>query len=116
MPREISFVSIDLSFISVTKVLPSLKESLAGDACARGSIDVIVLVKPQFEVGKRAVGKGGIVQDPAKRLGALDAIIKFALHTGFQVMGSLPSPVSGARGNQEFLLHLQLAKGLLSSP
>ena len=114
LPGDISFVSVDLSFISVIKVLPSLKESLA--AGARPATDVIVLVKPQFEVGKGEVGKGGIVQDPAKRLRALNAIEKFALQTGFRVMGSLPSPVSGARGNQEFLLHLQLAKGLLSSP
>jgi 23S rRNA (cytidine1920-2'-O)/16S rRNA (cytidine1409-2'-O)-methyltransferase len=74
------------------------------------------LVKPQFEVGKGDVGKGGIVRDPAQRLRALETIERFARQTGFQVMGSIPSPVAGAGGNQEFLLYLQLAKGLLSSP
>jgi 23S rRNA (cytidine1920-2'-O)/16S rRNA (cytidine1409-2'-O)-methyltransferase len=122
LPEDISFVSIDLSFISVAKVLPSLKESLlphgasAQGECQEGAVDVIVLVKPQFEVGRGEVGKGGIVRDSVKRTRALQTIAEFARQTGFRVMGSIPSPVAGARGNQEFLLYLQLAKGLLSSP
>jgi 23S rRNA (cytidine1920-2'-O)/16S rRNA (cytidine1409-2'-O)-methyltransferase len=109
LPEGISFVCIDLSFISVTKVLPALKESLEGREPA---IDVVVLVKPQFEVGKGEVGKGGIVRDPVKRIKALETVTEFARQTGFQVVGSLPSPITGAEGNQEFLLCLQLAKGL----
>jgi 23S rRNA (cytidine1920-2'-O)/16S rRNA (cytidine1409-2'-O)-methyltransferase len=97
-----------------------LKESLqgifAGGGCRESTVDVIVLVKPQFEVGKGEVGKGGIVRDPVKRIRALEAIERFARETGFQVVGSIPSPVAGAGGNQEFLLYLKLAKGLLSSP
>jgi 23S rRNA (cytidine1920-2'-O)/16S rRNA (cytidine1409-2'-O)-methyltransferase len=122
LPEDISFVSIDLSFISVTKVLPSLKESLvvqgasAEDGCREAAIDVIVLVKPQFEVGKRDVGKGGIVRDSIKRIRALEAIDKFARQAGFRVIGSIPSPVTGAKGNQEFLLYLQLAKDPFPSP
>ncbi len=79
LPDEISFVCIDLSFISVTKILPALRDSLAlkrasaSEENKRLPIDVIVLVKPQFEVGKGEVGKGGIVRDPAKRPGRLKA-------------------------------------------
>ncbi len=115
LPEDISFVSMDLSFISVTKVLPSLKESLVLE-CRELPIDVIVLVKPQFEVGRGEVGKGGIVRNPVKRLSALEAVEEFARQIGFRVIGSIPSPLAGARGNQEFLLYLQPAKGLLSSP
>jgi 23S rRNA (cytidine1920-2'-O)/16S rRNA (cytidine1409-2'-O)-methyltransferase len=79
-------------------------------------MDVIVLVKPQFEAGKGEVGKGGIVRDEAKRAGILKAIEEFAAKTGFRVAGSMPSPLAGAGGNQEFLLYLQLPKGLISMP
>ncbi len=122
LPGDISFVSIDLSFISVTKVLPPLRDALVvhdsspQGECNRPAIDVIVLVKPQFEVGKGEVGKGGIVRDPVQRVKVLEAIEEFARHAGFRVMGSIPSPVVGAKGNQEFLLYLQLGKDLLSSP
>jgi 23S rRNA (cytidine1920-2'-O)/16S rRNA (cytidine1409-2'-O)-methyltransferase len=122
LPGDVSFVSIDLSFISVTKILPSLKEAFAvrdasaGDERRELALDVIVLVKPQFEVGKGEVGKGGIVRDPIKRMRVLEGIEEHARRTGYSVMGWIPSPVAGAKGNQEFLLYLQLAKGLLSMP
>jgi len=121
-PEEISFVCIDLSFISVTKILPALKTALiSGGAPRKGECqelpaDVIVLVKPQFEVGKGEVGKGGIVRDPVKRVKALECVSEFAAQAGFRVVGSIPSPVAGAQGNQEFLLHLQLVKSLLFLP
>lgn len=113
----VSLVSIDLSFISIAKILPALKESLTAartavreasgrlDALA---VDVIVLVKPQFEVGKGEVGKGGIVRDQAKRMQALESVREVARQTGFKVLGSILSPVAGAQGNREFLLYLQL--------
>ena len=122
LPEEISLVSIDLSFISVTKILPALIKSLAlkrasaSEENQRLPVDVIVLVKPQFEAGKGEVGKGGIVRDGAKRAGILKAIGEFAAKTGFRVAGSIPSPLAGAGGNQEFLLYLQLPKGLISMP
>jgi 23S rRNA (cytidine1920-2'-O)/16S rRNA (cytidine1409-2'-O)-methyltransferase len=122
LPDNVALVSIDLSFISVTKILPALKDALssgrrcANRECGESAVDVIVLVKPQFEVGKGEVGKGGIVRDPDKRLTALEGVSKFAARTGFRVLGSIPSPVPGAEGNQEFLLHLQLPRGLLSLP
>ena len=124
LPADISFVCIDLSFISVTKVLLPLKDCAAGRDDGRRSgetdrqspVDIIVLVKPQFEVGKGEVGKGGIVRDPVKRIRALEAVSEFARQAGYLVVGSIPSPITGAEGNQEFLLYLQLAKGLLSTP
>jgi 23S rRNA (cytidine1920-2'-O)/16S rRNA (cytidine1409-2'-O)-methyltransferase len=117
LPPDISFVCIDLSFISVTKILPSLFISLAPEAAGFATIepagclvDVIVLVKPQFEVGKTDVGKGGIVRDPSKRLNALEYVSAFAGQTGFRVIGHIPSPIAGAGGNEEFLLYLQATK------
>ena len=118
LPADISFVCIDLAFISVTKILLPLRDSLLSNirqvdgANAGVPVDVVVLVKPQFEVGKGEVGKGGIVREPAKRLRALETVSEFARQAGFVVAGSIPSPVTGAEGNQEFLLYLQLAKGL----
>jgi len=106
LPRGISLVTIDLSFISVTKVLPPLKESL--NRGGTGIVDLIVLVKPQFEVGKGEVGKGGIVRDREKRLQALRMVEKSALEAGYAAIGSMPSPVAGAKGNEEFLLYLRL--------
>jgi 23S rRNA (cytidine1920-2'-O)/16S rRNA (cytidine1409-2'-O)-methyltransferase len=120
LPADISFVSVDLSFISVTKVLPALKNSLVLKADSQKNesaickVAIVVLVKPQFEAEKGAVGKGGIVRDPALRLKAVEAVEAFAHKTGFQVVGSIPSPVAGAGGNREFLLYLRTAKGLLS--
>jgi 23S rRNA (cytidine1920-2'-O)/16S rRNA (cytidine1409-2'-O)-methyltransferase len=121
LPDEVSVVTIDLSFISVTKILPALRESLASghvfikEECRPVSADIVVLVKPQFEVGKGEVGKGGIVRDPGKRSRALEGVKEFARQAGYQVLGSIPSPITGTQGNQEFLLYLQPAKGLLSS-
>jgi 23S rRNA (cytidine1920-2'-O)/16S rRNA (cytidine1409-2'-O)-methyltransferase len=118
LPADVSFVCMDLAFISVTKVLLPLRDSLlalagkAGGTNSRIPVDVVVLVKPQFEVGKGEVGKGGIVRDPAKRLRALEAVSEFSRQAGYVVAGSIPSPVAGAEGNREFLLCLQLTKAL----
>jgi len=112
LPEILTFVSMDLSFISVTKVLPSLKESflLKSENC----LDVVVLVKPQFEVGKGELGKGGIVRDSAKRAEALAGVEESASHAGYKVIGAVPSPLPGTKGNREFLLYLQVLKGLIS--
>ncbi|HTY62781.1 MAG TPA: TlyA family RNA methyltransferase [Acidobacteriota bacterium] len=118
LPADVSFVCMDLSFISVTKILIPLRDALlastheSGKTGGGGPVDVVVLVKPQFEVGKGEVGKGGIVRDPAKRLHALEEVSNFARQSGYLVVGSAPSPIAGAEGNREFLLYLQLAKGL----
>jgi 23S rRNA (cytidine1920-2'-O)/16S rRNA (cytidine1409-2'-O)-methyltransferase len=118
LPADVTFVCIDLSFISVTRVLLPLKAALLAaevpDSANSSQIpvDVIVLVKPQFEVGKGEVGKGGIVRDSAKRRRALETIEDYSRQAGYHIAGSIPSPIAGAEGNQEFLLYLQLAKGL----
>ncbi len=120
LPADVSFVCIDLSFISVTKILLPLKEALLNRHPAADNLnpesptDIVVLVKPQFEVGKGEVGKGGIVRDEAKRIQVLDAIGAFSREAGYQVAGSIASPITGAEGNQEFLLYLRLEKRLLS--
>jgi 23S rRNA (cytidine1920-2'-O)/16S rRNA (cytidine1409-2'-O)-methyltransferase len=117
VPSDVSFVCMDLSFISVRKVLPPLKEALFtgwNSLLETGFVvkDVIVLVKPQFEVGKGEVGKGGIVRDPVKRAAALESVENFAREAGYRVVGSISSPLPGAEGNIEFLLYLQLSKEL----
>lgn len=91
---------MDVSFISATLILPRLPDVLRGR-------DVIVLVKPQFEVGRGEVGKGGVVRDPEGFRAALRSVIEGAAGAGFHARGIVPSPIRGAAGNQEFLLHLR---------
>jgi 23S rRNA (cytidine1920-2'-O)/16S rRNA (cytidine1409-2'-O)-methyltransferase len=110
---------MDLSFISVTKVLPALRESFimkhkSSLPVQDLRLDIVVLVKPQFEVGKGEVGKGGIVRDEGKRIKALENVKQFAGQVGFHIIGDMPSPLAGAKGNQEFLLYLQVLEGLKS--
>jgi 23S rRNA (cytidine1920-2'-O)/16S rRNA (cytidine1409-2'-O)-methyltransferase len=99
--EPVAFISMDVSFISATMILPQLPGLLTADS--RG---VVVLVKPQFEVGRRQVGKGGIVRDPALHAQAVEAVASAAESLGFRRGGVIPSPITGASGNQEFLLHL----------
>jgi 23S rRNA (cytidine1920-2'-O)/16S rRNA (cytidine1409-2'-O)-methyltransferase len=91
----------DLSFISLRLVLPAL---LA--ATARGG-DLVVLVKPQFEAGREAVGKGGVVRDPAAWAGAVRTVADAAAGHGLGVGGVCPSPLPGPAGNVELFLHLR---------
>ena len=98
IPDPIDVLVADVSFISLTKVLPPCVPLLKPRAWA------IVLVKPQFEAGRQDIGSGGVVRDEAVRQRCLDAIIAFAqndLH--WTLVGTLPSPVLGPNGNQEFL-------------
>jgi 23S rRNA (cytidine1920-2'-O)/16S rRNA (cytidine1409-2'-O)-methyltransferase len=110
LPEDLKLVTMDLSFISVTKVLPSLRKALREKPYQ--GVDLIILVKPQFEVGKGEVGKGGIVRDEETRRRALESIAEFAHGLGFVVAGKMPSPIAGAKGNEEFLLYLQLLPDL----
>lgn len=93
---------IDVSFISLDLILPAVAPLLV----AGGRI--IALVKPQFEVGRADVGKGGIVRDEAKRRGALERIERVAGALGLTRLGVIESPIAGADGNREFLLLLQV--------
>jgi 23S rRNA (cytidine1920-2'-O)/16S rRNA (cytidine1409-2'-O)-methyltransferase len=97
----VDLVVADLSFISITKVLPAIHRILAPNGQA------VVLVKPQFEVGRDRVGHGGVVRDAGDRAAAIEAVGASAVALGFTVLGGMDSPVAGARsGNVEHFLHL----------
>lgn len=95
--EPIEFVSIDVSFIPLKLILPAVATFLHGE--------LVALIKPQFEVGKADVGKGGIVRDDAKRAAAVEAVVACARELGFTVHGVIESPIKGAEGNVEFLMH-----------
>lgn len=103
LPAPEGFV-IDVSFISLNLVLPALVPHLAPGAQG------VCLVKPQFEVGRDAVGKGGIVRDETAREDALARVQGKAKELGFRELGHMPSPISGADGNIEWLLALEHSK------
>src|SRR5215472_15498438 len=96
-------VTADLSFISLTLVLPALA------ACAAPDADFVLLVKPQFEVGKGNVGAGGVVRDPALRAAAVESVAAAALQAGLGVLGIVASPLPGPSGNVEYFLWLRRA-------
>ena len=95
----VEFVTMDVSFISARKVLPAVVPIAAPGA------DFLVLIKPQFELEKREVGKGGIVRDVALREKAVDRVKEAAAQCGLEIIGVKPSRLPGAEGNQEFFLH-----------
>ena len=99
-PEPVSLVVIDVSFISLTKVLPAIRR-------AAPEAEVVALFKPQFEVGRGDVGKGGIVRDQAAVERALAAFGEWVVTNGFQVAGQALSEVAGAEGNREIFVHLQ---------
>jgi 23S rRNA (cytidine1920-2'-O)/16S rRNA (cytidine1409-2'-O)-methyltransferase len=92
-------ITADLSFISLRQVLPAIAAVAAADA------DAVVLIKPQFEVGRGAV-REGLVRDPKARAGAVRDVLHAAEEAGFLVSGLVPSPVPGGAGNREALAHL----------
>jgi 23S rRNA (cytidine1920-2'-O)/16S rRNA (cytidine1409-2'-O)-methyltransferase len=94
--EPIELAAIDVSFISLKLILPAVAKFLRGD--------LIALIKPQFEVGKADVGKGGIVRDEAKRAAAVESVVQFAGENGFEVKGVIESPIKGAEGNVEYLM------------
>ena len=94
-----ALVTMDVSFISVTKVLPSVVPVTAAGA------DFLILVKPQFELEKREVGKGGIVRDPQLHQKAIERVTAAAVELSLEILGVRPSHLTGAEGNQEFFLH-----------
>lgn len=101
VPEPVDVVTIDVSFISLEKVVPAIIPRLK----AEGSL--IVLVKPQFEAGKGEVGKGGIVRDPEKHRMILDRICGKGAEWGLNLIGSIPSPILGQKGNVEFLVYFK---------
>jgi 23S rRNA (cytidine1920-2'-O)/16S rRNA (cytidine1409-2'-O)-methyltransferase len=100
LPEQPDLATVDVSFISLALVLPAVARVLAPSA------DVVALVKPQFEVGREAVGKGGVVRDPALRAEAVAHVRHAAEEAGFAVRGESPSVLPGPKGNQEIFLWL----------
>ncbi|MCU9613826.1 TlyA family RNA methyltransferase [Caldibacillus lycopersici] len=102
LSRELpEFAVIDVAFISLRLILPTLKKLLVNNG------DVIALIKPQFEAGKELVGKKGIVRDPKVHFQVINDIVHFSLQEGYDVDHLTYSPITGGDGNIEFLLHLK---------
>jgi len=101
LPEKVDLIVVDVSFISLGLVLPALPP------LAKPGAPVIALVKPQFEVGRERIGKGGIVRDEAARADALATVAAAARDLGYAVLGDTTSPITGGKGNVEFLLHLR---------
>ncbi|HVC44201.1 MAG TPA: TlyA family RNA methyltransferase [Candidatus Binataceae bacterium] len=102
LPWRPRVVVIDASFISLKLVLPAVV------ALAARPAEIVALVKPQFEVGRGKVGKGGVVRDDHLRMAALAGVIGFAATIGLEAAGTIESPITGAAGNREYLAHLRL--------
>ena len=99
----------DVSFISLGLVLPSLRDLMVTDGPQTSSCEAIVLVKPQFEVGRERVGKGGVVRDPEAHADAIAGVMAQAVPLGWQACGLVGSPITGPAGNHEYLLWLSSA-------
>ncbi len=102
VPERVEIAVIDVSFISLKKIIPSVVRVLKPQA------EILALVKPQFEVGKGEVGRGGIVRDEEKRLRALRAISESFLASGLNVLGTMQSPITGYKGNIEYFIYARL--------
>jgi 23S rRNA (cytidine1920-2'-O)/16S rRNA (cytidine1409-2'-O)-methyltransferase len=98
VPEKAALATVDVSFISLLLVLPRIAELAPA---------IVALVKPQFEVGKGEVGKGGVVREPEKRLGAVEKVAAFCRAQGWRVDGPVESPIEGPAGNHEFLLFIR---------
>ena len=97
---RIEFASIDVSFISLTKVLPPVKELLTDDG------EIVCLIKPQFEAGREKVGKKGVVRDQKVHVEVVEMIVDFARQIGFITLDLSYSPIKGPEGNIEYLLYI----------
>jgi len=100
IPEPIDLATLDLSFISLTLVLAKILDFLAPGGA------IVALVKPQFEVGKGQVGKGGVVRDPQLQQAAVARVAAAAAALGLRVSPAFPSPLKGPKGNQEYFLYL----------
>lgn len=109
---RVSFVTVDVSFISLRLILPTLKGILKDKG------QVVCLVKPQFEAGREAVGKGGIVRDARAHMEVIESLVAFTRSVGFDALHLDHSPIKGQDGNIEYLLHLRKSEqeeGILST-
>jgi 23S rRNA (cytidine1920-2'-O)/16S rRNA (cytidine1409-2'-O)-methyltransferase len=101
VPEEMDLILVDTSFISIEKFLFRLDDFLK-----TGGV-IVGLIKPQFEVGRGEVGKGGVVRDPALHRKVIDRISQFCWESGFEVLGVVESPILGPKGNKEFFIYLK---------
>lgn len=101
VPEKIGFFSVDVSFISLTIILPAVRPFLTADGRA------VCLIKPQFEAGRENVGKKGVVRDQEVHAEVIGKIVDFSLENGYSVLGLTYSPVKGPEGNIEYLIYLQ---------
>ena len=101
IPEKIDFSSIDVSFISLTKVLEPVKKLLKDDG------EIVCLIKPQFEAGREKVGKKGVVREKSVHLEVIEMVIAYAVSIGFEVLHLEYSPIKGPEGNIEYLLYLK---------
>jgi 23S rRNA (cytidine1920-2'-O)/16S rRNA (cytidine1409-2'-O)-methyltransferase len=101
LPRRAELATIDVSFISLKLVLPQVRTLLTSNG------DVVALIKPQFEVGKDKVGKGGVVRSHEEHLRVIEDIKEASVGFGYSVLGAIESPLIGPKGNREFLIHLR---------
>ena len=102
VPDEIALSSIDVSFISLSKVLPAVRKLLQTEG------EVVALIKPQFEAGREKVGKHGVVRDPEVHREVISSCVRYAEENGFRVRGLTFSPIRGPEGNIEYLYDLVL--------
>ena len=104
VPEPVEFISMDVSFISATQVLPA---ALSSAFAAKGQPrrELVLLIKPQFEVGRELVGKGGIVRNEQAQLGAVAKVRESVVALGGHDIEVIDSPILGTEGNREFLLH-----------
>lgn len=104
LPMKVDFLAMDVSFISATLVIPPVLVALRAKG-EPANLESVVLVKPQFEAGREAIGKGGIVRNEKAQLAALERVKQTVVQIGGSEIESIDSPILGAEGNREFLLH-----------
>lgn len=104
VPEAVEFIAMDVSFISATQVLPAVISAAFADK-GQPRRELVVLIKPQFEVGREMVGKGGIVRNEQAQLGAVSKVREAVAGLGGQQVDVIDSPILGTEGNREFLLH-----------
>jgi 23S rRNA (cytidine1920-2'-O)/16S rRNA (cytidine1409-2'-O)-methyltransferase len=101
LPGKVGLATMDVSFISVTMVLPNVLPHLGPDG------EVVVLFKPQFEADRKDVGKGGVIRDPAVHAGCIGKFVTWMNTNNWSLLNLTASPVTGADGNREFLMHMR---------
>ncbi len=100
-PEPVDMATLDMSFISLKLILEKVASMLSREG------QIVALIKPQFEAGRDAVGSGGVVRDPKVHKRVLEDMIRWCLDHGLQSTGVVASPITGPKGNREFLFHLK---------